>query len=141
MRSLYEDVLEHETRFQLNKFIRANPGASFTDLMNQVNLNNGVASYHLRVMEKAGLVRSIRTGGRRCYYSTAIATPEIPMSTAAKILAIVKSNPGTCQAAISNELKESRQVIHYHTHQLIKAGEIWHKTKGRKMLLFARFNA
>ena len=140
MRLKVEDALEHETRTALNKIIQKHPGVSFSELMNETQLMNGVIAYHLKVLEKADIVRSVRTRGRRCYYSTKVSILKVPMSTSARVLALIKKNPGTFQIAIAKEIDESRQTINYQVNQLLKEGKIWYKIDGKKMLLFARYN-
>lgn len=140
MRLAYRETIEHETRISLEKIIQKTPGLSFTELVNEVGLQNSVVVYHLRILEKNKVIRSVKTRGLRCYYSCKISALKVPISTAAKILEIIKTNPGTFQTAIANEIKESRQVVNYQVGQLIKAGKVWYRVDGRKALLFARDN-
>lgn len=45
----------------------AHPGASYSEVRDAFDLNNGTASYHLTVLESLGFIRSVKDGRYRRY--------------------------------------------------------------------------
>jgi len=125
-------------REQIYKYIIAHPGVNFSQLMNDLDLKNGVLAYHLKTLEKADLIKSLRQGAYRVYYSRT--ARDIPEPLSSKIIYTIKTNPGVYQGQLAQMLSESRQVVNYHVNQLIREGKVWYRIDGRRILLFARFN-
>jgi predicted transcriptional regulator len=73
-------VLRHASRRRLHEYIGLHPGLSFTELrvafhLDDRRLGNGVLAWHLRCLEEAGLVQSVRVGRWRRYYPVGLASP------------------------------------------------------------------
>jgi parallel beta-helix repeat protein len=60
-------ALEHFVRGQVYGYIMAHPGASYSEVRDAFDLNNGTASYHLTVLESLGFIRSVKDGRYRRY--------------------------------------------------------------------------
>ena len=67
-RLVREEILQREVRRLIYECIQGHPGSSFTEIRNAVGLRNGVAAYHLRVLEKQGLVHTKKGRHYRWYY-------------------------------------------------------------------------
>src|SRR3989442_15890774 len=63
-----EEVLQRKGRLLIYEAVRDHPGSSFTEIRNAIGLENGVAAYHLRVLEKQGLVHAEKGRRHRWYY-------------------------------------------------------------------------
>src|SRR5207249_2098320 len=63
-----EEVLQRKVRLLVYEAVREHPGSSFTEVRNAIGLQNGVAAYHLRVLEKQGLIHSEKGRRHRWYY-------------------------------------------------------------------------
>jgi predicted transcriptional regulator len=68
MRIAREAVLERKVRRVMYEFIRDHPGSSFSAVRDALGLKNGVAAYHLTVLERFGLVHSESRRHHRWYY-------------------------------------------------------------------------
>src|SRR2546422_1939836 len=67
-RIVREEVLQRKLRLLIYEAVHEHPGSSFTEIRNAIGLQNGVAAYHLRVLEKQGLVHSEKGRRHRWYY-------------------------------------------------------------------------
>ena len=70
------EALDHPTRDAIRALLRRYPGASFTELQDALRdrpgigrVGNGSLDWHLQKLRRAGLVVSVRSGGRRFYPS------------------------------------------------------------------------
>lgn len=133
-----DEVLDHPMRKKILEHIQCNPGVSFSKLMENLDIKNGVLAYHLRTLEKAEMIKSVRQGSFRCYF--AANARAMPQELETRILDTIRSNPGVCQSELAKMLDESRQVVNYHVTQMLRDGKLWYKTSGRRIELFARYN-
>jgi predicted transcriptional regulator len=63
-----EEVLDNFTRGQVYGYICGKVVTHYNEIKNDLGLNNGSAGYHLYVLEKCRLVRSVKKGNRRYFY-------------------------------------------------------------------------
>src|SRR5205807_408128 len=63
-----EKVLQKKVRSLIYEYVRDNPGSSFSVIRSAVGLENGVAAYHLAVLENQGLVHSKVHRRHRWFY-------------------------------------------------------------------------
>jgi predicted transcriptional regulator len=63
-------VLTQETRNFIYKYIENNPGIHFRKICRDVGKKMGVVQYHLSVLEKNGLVRIVKDGRYKCFFTT-----------------------------------------------------------------------
>jgi len=63
-------VLTQETRNTIYKFIENNQGVHFRKICRDVGKKTGVVQYHLSVLEKNGLVRIVKDGRYKCFFTT-----------------------------------------------------------------------
>ena len=63
-------VLAQETRNFIFKYIENNQGVHFRKICRDVGKKMGVVQYHLSVLEKNGLVRVVKDGRYKCFFTT-----------------------------------------------------------------------
>lgn len=63
-------VLTQETRNRIFKYIENNQGVHFRKICRDVGKKMGVVQYHLSVLEKNGLVRIVKDGRYKCFFTT-----------------------------------------------------------------------
>ena len=63
-------VLTQETRNTIYKSIENNQGVHFRKICRDVGKKMGVVQYHLSVLEKNGLVRIVKDGRYKCFFTT-----------------------------------------------------------------------
>jgi DNA-binding MarR family transcriptional regulator len=129
------EVLDNKTRLAIHGLVVENPGMHYNEIIREFDLTNGVAAYHLDVLEREGFIRSIRDGTLRRFYSSATKVPgdhkATPDQTREQILELVSSNPGINQKTIVDELGIGRTLTGYHLKTLIDEGYIDAHKQGR----------
>jgi predicted transcriptional regulator len=65
-----DDILEQQTRNSIYQLIRDNEGLHFRKICRLLDKKMGVVQYHVSVLEKHGLIRSIRDGRYKCFFAT-----------------------------------------------------------------------
>ena len=65
-----EDVLEQGTRNAIYELIMNNEGLHFRKICRILDKKMGVVQYHVSVLEKNGLIRSLRDGRYKCFFAT-----------------------------------------------------------------------
>lgn len=64
-----EEVLDQHTRNSIYQLIRDNEGLHFRKICRLLDKKMGVVQYHVSVLEKNGLIRSIRDGRYKCFFA------------------------------------------------------------------------
>lgn len=121
-------VAKHEGRLRLLEHVWRRPGQSFSELRDATGLGFGQTQYHLRRLETAGLVRSVRAGRARLHFPwTGRAdvvrlmrlTGVLRHPVAARVLRAVCESPGASQAKIADRVPgRTRQDVAYHLQRL-----------------------
>ncbi len=118
-----EDVLDQYLRGQIHGFIIANPGEHYNAIKDQLGVTNGALAYHLRVLERAQLIRAVRDGMYKRFYPIGVKVTRkrrlSPFQTA--IVKAVRDNPDVSQKRIAELLGVSNQVVNYNVKQLEEA--------------------
>ncbi len=112
-----ETVLDNFSRGQIFGFIKANPGAHYSEIQHQLELPNGVLAHHLHVLARESFVVAARDGLLKRFYPAhvRISPRRKALSRLQKdVLDAVGNHPGISQHGIARLLGESKQVVHYH---------------------------
>ncbi|HYS70928.1 MAG TPA: winged helix-turn-helix transcriptional regulator, partial [Thermoplasmata archaeon] len=128
---------EPETRGMIRGYLVANPGDTFTDIMRNLRLSSGTATWHLRKLELAGVVRSRADGTRRRYYPADVPLPqengrELP-EIEQRLIQRVAKDPGLSIRLIAEELGISSQLALYHLRKLREKGLLCLERRGWRM--------
>ncbi len=128
-----DEVLEHNKRDELYRFIKQNPGPSFSDLRRELALSNGTLVHHLRILEGQEYVKGVRDGFRTRFY---VRGPKIVMEsyltrTQIQLVEAIGANPGLTQKELSQLLGLPRESVSYHTKQLAAKGRLAIKQEGK----------
>ena len=132
-----DEALDHFNRGQIYGYIKTSPGVHYNKIRKELEIKNGVLSYHLNLLEKIGLIKSRREGMRyRAFYPTGMKFPEEERyrltDLQIAILEKIKENEGITQKEIAAMLGEKQQKISYNIKALERAGKIRMIKKGRK---------
>ena len=112
------DIIGNNYREDILNLITENPGITLGSITRQLNLKNGTATHHIRILEREGYIKSKKTGKFRRYYQVGIKATGFN-EIQDKIILTVEQNPGISQSEIARELNLSRQLINYHMKDLI----------------------
>jgi DNA-binding transcriptional ArsR family regulator len=130
-----KQVLDNETRGMIRGYILANPGEHYSIIKRTLGLKNGTLTYHLKVLEEEGLVKSERDGIFKRFFPIEERVPESIMyisKVQELILNEIISSPGITPRELSEKTDKSHQIINYHLKKLISADLIRVERLGKK---------
>ncbi|MGA1848466.1 MAG: winged helix-turn-helix transcriptional regulator [Thermoplasmatota archaeon] len=116
-------LLDNANRNRIVEVITGDPGIHFRKLSRIVELKQGVLSYHLNVLEKNELVKSVQDGNnRRFYLYDQKVKPEMFLTDLQRsIVQVIYDSPGISQSKISKQLGRSKALVNYHLRILREA--------------------
>jgi len=134
-----EDLLQKKVRHLTYETIRQHPGATFTVVRDAVGLQNGVAAYHLGVLEKQGLIHSERGRCHRWYYPNGDVSlwrdlPLSPLQSA--LLEKVGQAPGIGIRELARSLNCHHGSVAYNVKGLARDGLLRTQRTGRRVECF-----
>lgn len=126
-------MLDQFVRGQLYGYIRANPGDCYSSIRDNLELSNGVTTYHLDVLEQEGLICSETEGAHRRFYPVGVKVERSPLlhRLQKRILALLTDHAPLSQRDIAEHLGVSRQLAAYHLHRLESLGHLESRLWGR----------
>ena len=147
-----DDVLEQGTRNAIYELIMNNEGLHFRKICRILDKKMGVVQYHVSVLEKNGLIRSLRDGRYKCFFACEQQEGDIspddrdPAMESMREKIITSLRRKTPQVLIShlidskvashqtlsNIAKVSPQAITFHTQRLQGFGILESSKEGRQ---------
>jgi len=134
-----EQILDHETRGMIRGYVLANPGSHFNAIKDSLDLNNGTLAYHLNVLEKEGIIRSVKDGKFRRFFPSEMKIPnngELPTKVQRLILEIVLETPAISQKEISRILGLSQSTVSYHLDRLKELSLVRAERQGMQLCYY-----
>jgi predicted transcriptional regulator len=137
-----QQVKDHFIRGQILGYVKANPGETYSSIRKVLGLSNGLFVYHVRILETAGLIRSVKDGANRRFYPAEMRIPtevkDVKLNQVQRIIyTIVLEHPGISQRRISKLVSLSPSTVNYHVNIMTKIGILERKRSGRLTLIFA----
>jgi len=132
-----KDAKDSELRGAILYYVRVHPGDCYMDIKRNLNLNDGVVTYHLAWLEKDSLIRSAVRGARKRYYPAGMRVPlenggelhEIQQ----RILRFVASQPGMPVALVAEQAGVSYQLALYHLRRMTKSNFVDLERRGLRL--------
>lgn len=134
-----DDVLRHPARARVLEAVRARPGTETRGLAHAAAMNEGTLVYHLRALETAGFVKSLRVGRERVWFEAAATKPDASALAALQaparesLLAAITRTPGLTQAELARALAMPRTTCHHHVAHLRDAGLVECRRDGLRL--------
>ena len=132
-------LLLHPFRKELYEVLCSNPGTYLLELVDILESPLGTLTWHLRILEREGLVKSIKFAGKRLYYPKMLRSQEAEMAyltmrsdTAQKVFAFVVNNSGCYQEQMAESLGVHHDTIRWHVSRMEEVGLIKVVREGRK---------
>jgi DNA-binding transcriptional ArsR family regulator len=132
-------LLLHPFRRDLYQILCENPGTYLLELVNLLESPLGTLTWHLRILEREGLVKSIKFAGKRLYFPKMLRSQEAEMAyltlrseTARKVFAFVVNNPGCYQEQMAENLGVHHDTVRWHVSRMEDVGLLKVKRVGRK---------
>ncbi len=114
-----ETVADQKTRGRIIEYIRHNPGAHFSMIKKDLEMPNGSAGYHLRVLEASGFLRARSDGFYKRFYPHGYRIPEFVLDeTEQRIVAFVQAEPGIAQKDLATKIGLSPSTVSHHIKRL-----------------------
>ncbi|MGA1873893.1 MAG: VWA domain-containing protein [Thermoplasmatota archaeon] len=136
-----EDLLNQENRKRIYDHIMNNPGEHFRGLQRAVDLEVGVLSHHLNVLEKEQLIVSEQDGNNRRFWAAGVKhdTDKVRLSRIQEnILKEIHKEPGITQSQIAKRMGVSRKVVFYHVKFLRNSGVVREEKDRRHSYYYER---
>ncbi|MFA5895326.1 MAG: hypothetical protein WC985_00265 [Thermoplasmata archaeon] len=134
-----EEILQRKIRALMYEHILNHPGASFSAVRDALGLQNGVAAYHLGVLEKLGFVHSESRRRHRWYYPNGDVSlwREMPLTPLqASIINQVQESPGIGVRELARALARRPSSVGYNVKALAREGILRTHRDGRRIRCF-----
>ncbi len=145
-----KELLDQPTRCSIFELIKRNPGLHFRAICRVLNKKMGVVQYHISVLENANLIRSVRDGRYKCFFSTEqknvnpderdpyreelsdFIKTNLRKTTPSKLIIHLVREDEASHQRLSQVASVSPQAITFHTKRLAEFGIIESSKEGRQ---------
>jgi predicted transcriptional regulator len=133
-----DQLLEHKVRADILDHINLNPGIHYRKILNDLDLQMGVLTHHLNMLERQKYIISLQDSMYRRFYpaNVPINNKLILSDVQRNILEKIRDEPGVSQAVISRELNLAKKVVSYHIKILSDADFVNMEMVGRLSKLY-----
>jgi len=134
-----DKVLSHFTRGQIFGYVKASPGSTYSEILRELELSNGVLTYHLKVLEREGFIKAAKDVVHKRFYPAGQKIEPRrfrPNRLQKDIIIEIERLPGITQAQIAKLLGESKQLINYHVKILERLGFLRGERSGREIYYY-----
>jgi DNA-binding transcriptional ArsR family regulator len=139
-------LLLHPIRREIFKIIVESPGSYFYDLTKAFGDEStnpsspATVQWHLRKLINAGLIDTVKHGGKRVYYPKGLRDKEVEKAytilrnkTAKEIFQFIVNNENAYQKQIASAIRDGvhHDTVRWHTQRLAEVGLIEERSEGR----------
>jgi len=135
-------LLLNDTRRMIYEYILDNPGTHFRDIVRELNISISTATWHLRILEKAGLIKKEKVGNKIVFYPTGMEKDDLIIvatlnnDRATKIVEYLL-NVGEAHARkIARDLNMNVETVRYNLKKLENMGVIMSEERGNKIVYY-----
>jgi DNA-binding transcriptional ArsR family regulator len=132
-------LLLHPFRRDLYQVLCENPGTYLLELVDMLESPLGTLTWHLRILEREGLVKSIKFAGKRLYFPKMLRSQEAEKAyltmrsdTAQRIFLFVLNNQGCYQEQMAENLGVHHDTVRWHVSRMEEVGLLKVIREGRK---------
>lgn len=139
--------LDQNTRFRIFNLISEDEGIHLREVCRKLDKKMGVIQYHINVLEKAGLINSIKDGRYRRFFlnhnpnfdlKRSLIISVLKREPSFKILQFLLENDKVYHNDLTNLLKISSQAITWHIKRLYGYDLIGYIKEGKQKVYFIR---
>lgn len=131
------EALTHDCRAFLIDRIVAKPGIYLSALGNRTAASLSAIRYHLRVLERAEIIRTEKRRGKRRFYPVTFESDALRSSlegTSDALLDALESNDEPTVSELAADIDRDPSTISYHLDRLDEAGVVTRERKGRTVV-------
>lgn len=134
-----------ENKLYIYKFILDNEGVYLRQIYKEIGLAMGNIQYHLKILEKEGLIKHRIIGNRKHYYTMAISDERneiilalVRQKVIRDILVYLIEYPGSYQKNLAKYMNLSAPTIKWHINRLIESHVIINIRKGMNIKYYIK---
>lgn len=134
-----EDVLQRRIRLLMFGYVRDHPGSSFSEVRDAMGLKNGVAAYHLGVLETQGILHSESRRRHRWFFANGDVGlwKDLPLSPLQRsLIDEVQRSPGIGVRELSRAVDRRPSSVSDNVRGLAREGILRTERAGRKVRCF-----
>lgn len=133
-----EDTLNQQTRGMIYGYILANPGVRYTELMEELDVSNGVLVYHLKFLLRRAFIKDVKTGVHKKFYPIRYKGVDFNIMSPNQCLiaSVIKKNNGLIQNDIAKETSLSQSTVSRNLPKIEEMGYIKSEIKNRKIVYY-----
>jgi len=132
-----EGILENINRQIILKLVQKRPGITFTELKQDLNLQNGVLAYHLSILQKNHYIKSFSDGKFKRFYVRG--TKISGLTTVEEhIIAVIESHPNISRRSIAQLIDCSQGTVNMNLKNLLKKELIDVRKEGKHFAYILR---
>lgn len=131
-------LLMHPLRREIYRIVSESPGSYFFEIASALELPHGTVSWHLKKLEAAGLVSTMRFAGRRVFFSKALRSQAVEKAfvvlrsvATQQVFTYILNNEGCYQAQIADGLGHHHDTVRHHIQRLKDAKLVESIKQGR----------
>ena len=133
-----EKVLLNDTRREIYNCIIDNPGIHLRELAKQLNKGISTITWHLRILEKADLIRSRKLGNKIIYYPKGMDISDLPLlylnnKTSQEIFEYILHSPAHLRK-IAEDLDMPVETVRYNLKKMEEMNIVNRKEDGNKIV-------
>ena len=131
-------ILDNLNRKNIYEMVKSKPGVHFNELIRTLDMQPGVLSHHLNVLESEEYIKSLQDANHRRFYLYGENTERKIMLTdiQLKILGVVSKSPGISQSNISKSIGRNRMIVNYHIKILRDVNMLLLEKSGRESMCY-----
>ena len=143
-----ENILNNHTRAMIFTLISMNPGIHFSEITKSLDLSNGQASWHILLLKRFELIRSVKSKNYLLFYPniTFIYDEEdskdhsivLKSETRNKIFELICDNPHITQNQLKKMISISQSTLSYHLAILEQEELIMNQKQGRRRFYYPK---
>jgi predicted transcriptional regulator len=135
-----EKVLLNDTRREIYNYILDNPGCHLRELSKNLNKPVSTLTWHLRILEKANLVKSKKLGNKLIYYPANMDVRDLPLlylknETQKSIFEYLSKNSAHLRK-IAKDLNLNVETVRYNLKKLEHLGIVKAKEEGNRVVYY-----
>jgi predicted transcriptional regulator len=133
-----EKVLLNNTRREIYNYIIDNPGVHLREIAKKLNKGVSTITWHLRILEKADLIRNKKIGNKLIYYPKGMDISDLPLlylnnETSQEIFRYILNNPAHLRK-IAEDLDMPVETVRYNLKKMEEMNLVNRKEKGNKII-------
>lgn len=133
-----EEILNHYTRGQIYGYIIAQVIPHYNQIKRGLDLTNGTTAYHLRILEKHGIVKSVKKGHKKHFYVGKLPEGFMDENTSdreAEILDMLTAEAEITMLDIKDRMGVSGSTVTYHIKKLLDRKKVKTRRRGMYMMV------